>query len=180
MYTPFLSGNAIDLRAILEEDLTERYRDWFNDEEVCAGNSHHRFPYYGESMREYYERVIRSSAHLVLAIVDKATGAHIGNVSLQDIDPINRSAEFAIVIGEKEHRGKGVGKEAMRLIVTHGFRELNLHRIRLGTYDNNASMRRVAEALGFIEEGRERSAIWKGGAWRDVILYGLLAEEWKN
>ena len=178
MNNPFLTGVSIYLRPIIEQDLNEPYRDWFNDPEVCEGNSHHRFPNYSEDMSAYYESTIKSHENLVLAICDKATDAHIGNISLQSIDTLNRNAEFAIIIGDKTFWGKGVGEEATRLIVAHGFSELNLHRIYFGTTENNLGMQKLGLALGFKEEGRSRNAIWKGGDWKTIIHYGLLHTEW--
>ncbi len=174
MKNPFLTGTTIYLRAIDEGDLTERYRDWFNDAEVCQFNSHHRFPNYGENMRDYYESTIKSRENLVLAICDRKSDVHIGNISLQNIDQLNQSAEFAIVIGDKSYWGKGVGKEAMQLIVDHGFKQLNLHRIYCGTAEDNVGMQKLALALGFVEEGRFCDALFKDGKFKDTLHYGLI------
>ena len=178
MKNSFLVGEKIYLRPLGEEDLTERYRDWFNDADVCQFNSHHRFPNYDEDMRQYYETTICSRNNLVLAICDKETDAHIGNVSLQEINPLNQSAEFAIIIGEKAYWGRGFGKEVARLVIDHGFAELNLHRIYCGTAENNLGMQKLALSLGFKEEGRSRGAIYKEGEFRDIIHYGLLKSEY--
>ena len=179
MAQPFLTGTTIYLRPIGESDLNENYREWFNDEEVCRLNSHHRFPNYDENMRDYYERAIKSRDNLILAICDKKTDAHIGNIALESIDRDNRSAEFAIIIGDKAHWGKGVGKEAAALVVGHGFKELNLHRIYCGTLAGNIGMQKVALALGFKEEGRSRDAMYKDGTYHDSISYGILEDEFK-
>lgn len=180
MNNPFLIGEIVYLRTITEADLTPRYRDWFNDKEVCGGNSHHRFPNYDENMRDYYESTIQSRNNLILAICDKETDLHIGNVSLQEIDTVNQSAEFAIIIGDKNFWKKNCGREAMKLIVSHGFQELNLHRIYFGTYDNNTGMQNLGLSFGFREEGRFKEAVWKGGGWKDIIHYAILRDEWKG
>jgi len=98
-------------------------------------------------------------------------------VALQRIDPIARSAEFAIVIGEREAWGKGVGKEAGRLICQHGFSVLNLNRIHCGTFETNEAMRRLAVDLGMREEGRRREAAFKDGRFVDVVEFGVLRAE---
>lgn len=178
MQQPFLVGEKIYLRAILESDLNENYQQWFNDEDVCRFNSHHRFPYHGQNMREYYENTIKSRSNLVLAIIDKLTDQHIGNIALQDIDSINRSAELAIIIGDKNFWDKGVGKEACQLVLDHGFNNLNLYRMQCGTSDENVGMQHLAETLGFKREGIARSALFKNGSYRDVINYGLIKNEY--
>lgn len=177
MNNPFLVGENIYLRAITGDDLNANYREWFNDEEVCAYNSHHRFPNYDENMRDYYENVIKSRSNLILAICDKASDAHVGNIALENIDTLNRCAEFAIVIGDKAHWGKGIGKEASRLIVKHGFEQLNLNRIYCGTSAENVGMQKLAATLGMKEEGRRREAMFKNGVFTDIIEYGLLRHD---
>ncbi|HEY4514269.1 MAG TPA: GNAT family protein [Candidatus Paceibacterota bacterium] len=179
MKNPFLTGETIYLRVIKEADLNENYREWFNDEEICRYNSHHRFPNYDQNMRSYYESIIKSGSNLVLAICDKKTDKHIGNIALENIDTLNQSAEFAVLIGDKTHWGKGVGAEAGKLIIQHGFEELNLHRIQCGTQDDNIAMQKLAARLGFKKEGRMRESVWKSGKFKDHIYYGLLRHEFK-
>ncbi|MCK9361079.1 GNAT family N-acetyltransferase [Patescibacteria group bacterium] len=180
MKDAFLVGENIYLRLIQEEDVTDEYRSWFNDPEVCQFNEHHRFPMDRERMREYFENVIKPRHDLVLAICDKVTDAHIGNVALQSIDKTSRHAEYAIIIGNKDFWGKGIAKEASKLIIKHGFGELNLHRIYCGTSSANIGMQKVAESLGFVKEGVSREVLWKEGKYNDAIQYGLLAHEFNG
>lgn len=180
MSIPFLTGEKVMLRSIEASDLTPEYRDWFNDAEVCAYNSHHRFPNYGQDMDAYYNDVIQSKHNLILAICDITSKKHIGNIALENIDALNQSAEFAIVIGDTSFWGKGIGGEATRLIIRHGFEELNLHRIYCGTAEDNLGLQKLAISVGFKEEGRLRDDFFKGGTFKDIIRYGLLREEFKK
>ena len=180
MKQPFLVGEIIYLRTIESSDLNEHYQQWFNDEEVCQFNSHHRFPSYLDNLNEYYTAVIKTKNNLVLAIVDKANDTHLGNIALQNINYIDRSAELAIIIGEKEYWKKGVGVEACRLIIAHGFKALNLHRIYCGTSQANSGMQKLAQKLGFKEEGVQREALYKNGKYEDTVQYGLLAYDYKE
>ncbi len=180
MKDPFLIGAKVYLRAIVEADLNEKYREWFNDEEICRYNSHHRFPNYDEDMREYYDRVVKSHENLVLAICDKETDVHIGNITLADMRPVDQNADFTILIGDKSYWGRGVGKEASTLILKHGFEALHLHRIYCGTTDDNLPMQKLAAKLGFKEEGRSRQHMFKNGSFKDIIHYGLLCDEFKK
>lgn len=170
----FLVGNKVYLREIKKSDLNKSYQHWFNDEQVCQFNSHHRFPNYRQDMEKYYRDVIQNRDNIVLAIVDRRTESHVGNISLQDIDLINRNAELAIIIGEKKFWGKGLGKEATILMVRHGFSVLNLHRIYCGTSEENMGMRKIAEQCGFKEEGVSCDAIYKNGRYHNIINYGFI------
>jgi RimJ/RimL family protein N-acetyltransferase len=175
---PFLIGKEMYLRPLVEGDSEGPYPRWFNDAEVCRGNTHHIFPYTAEDGRAYIQQANRGRHHLILAIVRREDNVHIGNIALDSIDYINRTAELTIVIGDKTCWGKGYGKEAARLICDHGFLVLNLNRIACGTFEDNVAMRKLAECLGMIEEGRRRQAVYKLGRYTDVVEYGVLRNEY--
>jgi len=174
---PFLEGDLIALRPLTLADVEGPYVSWLNDPEVCAHNSHHVYPYTPAQAKGYIESVSRDEHNLVLAIVAKDSGKHIGNISLQKIDLIARNAEYAILVGDRDYWGKGVANEASRLILAHGFTALNLHRIHCGTSVENIAMQKLAGKLGFKEEGRRRDAHFKNGSYCDIVEYGILSTE---
>jgi RimJ/RimL family protein N-acetyltransferase len=174
---PFLEGENVYLRALRETDADGPYVGWLNDETACLGNSHHNWPFTRGAALDYIRDAGKGAGDLVLAIVLKETHAHIGNIALQRIDWIHRSAQFAILLGDRGEWGKGRGLEAGRLIVRHGFAALNLNRIECGTYETNVGMRKLAAALGMKEEGVRRQAAWKDGRYLDVVQFGVLRHE---
>jgi RimJ/RimL family protein N-acetyltransferase len=173
----FLEGKRILLRPLTKNDLTPVYLQWLNDEEVTRFNSHATFPNTQEKMEAYYNSLQDNNRNVVLAIVEKTSNRHIGNIALQQINWISKNAEFAILLGDKEFWGKGMGEEAARLIVEYGFKRLNLHRIYCGTVHGNEGMKKLAQKLHMSEEGRRRQAIFKNGTYLDIIEYGVLNEE---
>ena len=175
----FLSGARVYLRNLERSDVEGNYGYWLNDPEVCRFNAHHRFPYAKDDLADYIEGLRGAHDRLVLAIIDREGDQHVGNISLQSIDPLERSAEFAIVIGEKTAWGKGLSKEAARLILDHGFGALNLHRVYCGTSSENIPMQKLALAMGFSLEGRRREALYKNFGYLDILEYGLLRCEWQ-
>jgi RimJ/RimL family protein N-acetyltransferase len=180
MTSPFLAGTGLYLRGLEETDAAGSYPTWFNDTEVCRGNSHHVFPYSREQALDYIRSTRGNHSALVLAIVLPDRDRHIGNITLQSIHPINRSAEFAILIGDKAAWGKGHAAEAAKLLCRHGFETLNLHRIYCGTLADNQGMIRLAQTLGMKEEGRRREAIFKNGRYTDIIEFGMLSTEFQH
>ena len=173
----FLKGTKIGLRAISNEDIGQNYLIWLNDQEVSAQNSHAYFPYSIEQLTSYIEKGLGSSSDLRLAIIELESQIHIGNVSLQNINWINRSAEFAILMGEKDFWGKGYGYQAAELLFSHGFNQLNLNRIYCGTTIENEGMKAIANKIGMAEEGLRRQAFYKSGKYQDIIEYGILRDE---
>ena len=173
----FIKGENVFLRGLVPQDLEGDYVSWLNDQEVCQYNNHYRFPYNASQAENYIHRVNEGRSQLVLAVCDVQSGKHIGNIALQNIDWINRNAEYAIIFGDTNFHGKGYAKEASNLILAHGFDELNLMRIYCGTSAENTSMQKLALAMGMVEEGRRRKAIYKHGQYIDVIEYGIVRSD---
>lgn len=86
----------------------------------------------------------------------------------------NKSAEFAILLGDKEFWGKGLSKEAGKLLLQYGFDTLKLHRIYCGTSEANIPMQHLALSLGMELEGRRKEAMFKDGLFYDILEYGIV------
>lgn len=170
----FLTGEKIYLRILNEDDIEGNYASWLNDPEITIYNSHGRFPMTVEKLKEYVKESSKFQSSLVLAVVDKVTDEHIGNISLQNINWIDRNAEIAFLLGEKEYWGKNIMFEAGEILISHGFKVLNLHRIYCGTSFDNIGMQKLADKLGMIKEGLRKDAMYKDGKYVDVIEYGII------
>jgi ribosomal-protein-alanine N-acetyltransferase len=170
----FLGGQHIDLRPLKLSDVEGNYKFWLNDQDIVQYNSHGRFPQTIEKLTNYVNAVQSSNSDLVLAVIDKSNNKHIGNISLQSINWIDRNAEIAFLLGEKEYMGKGIMFEAGQLLITHGFKSLNLHRIFCGTSSDNHGMQKLALKLGMNQEGVRNEAIFNKGQYFDIIEYGII------
>lgn len=170
----FIETKRLSLNVIDESYVNDNYTSWLNNDEVCMYNSHRRYPYNKSENNEYIKNISSSRDVIVFAIVEKNTERHIGNISLQQINYIDRSAEIAFIIGEVDCWGKGYAYEAGEAVICHAFEQLNLHRVFCGTSEENIGMQKVAEKLKFIKEGVRREAIYKSGRYHNIIEYGLL------
>ena len=178
MKTPFIVGTQIYLRPLEREDLNERYLGWLNDPEVNRYLESGIFPYTRDELERFYEQVTGSPDQVILAIVDKETDQHIGNVKLGPINWVHRKATFGILIGDKQFWGKGIGVEVTRLMVEYGFFRLNLRRIDLGVNAENEAAVRSYEKVGFRVEGRFRETSFREGQYKDSLWMGLLRSDY--
>jgi RimJ/RimL family protein N-acetyltransferase len=119
----------------------------------------------------------QTDGRLDLAVVDKASGACVGEAVLNEWDPGNESCNFRVLIGPAG-QDRGLGTEATRLIVGYGFERLGLHRIALEVYAFNPRARRVYEKAGFRVEGVLRESLRYGDQWIDATVMSILAPEW--
>lgn len=170
----FLKGNQIYLRALTISDAEGNYRNWLNDHEVVQFNSHGRFPMTLDKLVSYINSTTSSTNTLILAIVDANTNNHIGNISLQSINWIDRNAEIAFLLGEKSYWGKGIMYEAGSILLKHAFDVLNLHRVYCGTSEENKGMQKLAQKLGMVQEGKRMEAIFKDGNYYNIIEFGIV------
>ena len=165
------------LRGLCKADIDGPYLHWFDDQEVCRFNSHGMFPSSRQRLESYIEMLQTSDTHLVWAVLLKEGRRHIGNISLQSIDRYNRCAEFAIIMGDRSCWGKGYAGEAARILCSHGFNRVGLHRIYCGTSENNAGMISLARKLGMKQEGVRRQALFENGSFVDAIEFGFVKGE---
>jgi len=163
------------VRALCEADLAGPYRFWFEDQEVCRYNSHGKYARTDAWFRSFIQSI--DTAEMVVWAICHEVDGHIGNVSLQALSIINRSGEFAILLGDKRHWGHGIGLLAAQKLLKHGFYKLNLNRIYCGTAANNEGMKHLALSLGMQQEGVRRAHLFLEGEWVDVVEYGILRAE---
>ena len=110
--------------------------------------------------------------------VMEADGVPVGTIGLLSIDRKNSKAEYYVAMGETAYKGKGVAKEASRLILQYGFEELGLNRIYLFTEIDNIAAQMLFEKVGFTREGIIRQDIISHGKYVDRVAYGYLKEDW--
>ena len=79
---------------------------------------------------------------------------------------------------KEENRGKGYGKEAIELLLKHGFINLNLESIYLGVYEYNGSAIKVYEKVGFKYVGKRRHSRILGNRIYDEIIMDMISEEY--
>lgn len=76
--------------------------------------------------------------------------------------------------------GHGYATDAARTLIDFGFGQLGLHRISAAIGPDNTASIKLVERLGMSPEGRIRDHVFTNGAWRDSVLYSVLAHEWRS
>ncbi len=174
-------GKTVRLRPIERDDLP-RFVSWLGDPEVCASIALALGPGLAQEER-WFEGVLAQPALEQPLAVDvlheDGSWRHVGSAGTHGIDWRNRATEIGLVIGDKAVWGRGVGTEAVDLLLRHAFGDLNLHRVWLRVFADNARARRVYEKLGFRHEGTFREAEYRSGRYRGVEVYGMLESEWR-
>ena len=174
-YFKKIKGERLYLSPINLDDLS-LYTKWLNDIEVASnlGNYNRMLSLVNE--KTALEELAKDGQNYAMVLYDG--DQLIGNISLNEVNHLHRIGTVGIFIGEEEHRGKGYGTEAMRLIVEYGFKTLNLHNIMLNVHSNNARAIASYKKVGFTEFGRRREARYIEGQYLDTIYMEILATDY--
>lgn len=176
----FLEGENIFLSYLSPDDNFENYIKWVNDQDTTTYMGVGKFPSTEENLKEYVNSYNRSNVGILFGIFLKESSAHIGNITLHQIDYCNRFGEIGIMIGDKNSRGKGYATQAIRLVVEHGFFRVNLRKLCAGVVKENEGSKKAFEKVGFKVEGMLREHFYLNGKYLDCYRMGLLRSEFKG
>ncbi|MEU6660830.1 GNAT family protein [Streptomyces sp. NPDC046821] len=166
---PVLTGEKTVLRPFTAAD-ADTMAEIIEDPEVLRFTGESPNDLTPGFLRSWYGSRSAQTDRLDLAVTDRATGQLVGEVVLYEWDPADRACTFRTLLGPAG-RNRGIGTEAVRLVVGHGFDHIGLHRIALDVFGHNHRAHHVYEKVGFTEEGRT------GGPY-DEIRMSVLAPDW--
>ncbi len=158
-------------------DLLPNFLRWINDFDVTRTLALRMRPMTSEQEAEWYDASNKSQTDTAFTVYERATMRPIGVTSLDHIDHLNGTAEFGVMIGEKDCWGKGYGTETAVLMLDYGFTCLGLHNIMLHVHSYNPRAIRAYMRAGFREAGRIRECHRLGEKFYDVLIMDCLSTE---
>ncbi len=169
-------GTNVRLVPFEERHIRDDYIGWLNDKELMRYSRQRRIHHDRENCLEYLKG-FRSTANHFWSIERRSDGKQIGTMTAY-IDRENRVADVGILIGAPGARGTGLGREAWGLALDHLFRSEDMRKVTGGASAANAPMIRIFEHWGMLLEGTRRKQDLIDGEPCDVVLFGILREEW--
>jgi RimJ/RimL family protein N-acetyltransferase len=172
---PVAEGPRVRLAPLADRDSDTLFR-WINDRDLVLLSAPFA-PVERPDHDAWFDRIRRRPDTVIFAIRLRDGDRLIGTCQLHSIDDVHGNAELQIRIGERDAWGRGLGREAMELLLNHGFGDLGLHRIHLHLLAGNERARRLYERVGFREEGLLREAAVIDGQRTDLLVMAKLATE---
>lgn len=165
-----LIGEKVILRPIRFEDW-EKTVKWRNDLFIKVNTMSHPFPITEEVEKKWYEELLvsKTNTFIPFTAILKSSGEPVGYFSLNNINYINRNAFFSAVIGERDLIGKGIGREAVDLLIKYGFNYLNLNKICCYVIAEHPAVITYKE-LGGVEEGLLKKHFFSESNYKDVLI----------
>lgn len=173
-------GEKIFLRALELNDL-DLIHKWQTDDNINKLTGGNKFFISKERVKRWIEdKIHNDTKQIYCAICECQSGNMIGYASLNNIDFINRKADWGgILIGDYEARNRGFASQAATLLMRHGFFELGLQKISGKFISSHQVSIFMAKMLGFKVEGTLRREVFKNNAYHDILLMSILKEEFE-
>ncbi len=168
-------GEKVYLRPIEKDDIDCGWLDWINDRAI---NRHlaSTLPVTRESLERYWE-ISQPPNAAMFAICLAEDDTYIGNARLSEIDWVSRKAKYGRIIGDAQHRGRGLGSEALILLLRYGFHNLGLNRIYSSAIIENEVSLASNDKVGMSREGILRQEILRDGQFFDAVYLAMLRED---
>lgn len=160
-------SKLITLRCTKESDL---------DFVISAEREPDNAQYVGQWTREQHMSVFYKKDIFHILVEDLITCKPVGYVIISGLENTSHSIELKrLVICNK---GRGLGRETIRLIKKIAFEQMNAHRLWLDVRSKNYKAQKLYKSEGFKEEGILREAIFYNGDYESLIVMSILENEY--
>jgi len=168
-----LRGERLYLRALEPEDL-ELIHAIENDESIWEV-SQTQTPYSKFVIKQYLENSYKDiyevkQLRLVVSNYDNET---VGLIDLFDFDPKNKKIGVGVLILE-EYRGNKYATDAMELLITYVFKNLQVHQIYANVLADNDASIHLFEKCGFKCHSTKKDWILEEGVYKDELIFQLI------
>ncbi len=173
-----IQGERVHLRVVTAADLA-LLTTWMNNL-----NFNSEYNTFGLKPADSIEKsfaengFLRQQSGQLLIVIQPDTV--VGNVSYHQVryGPNEGSVAYNIGISiAVEHRGKGYGVEAQKLLASYLFSTYPIMRVEATTDKENIAEQKALEKAGFTREGVMRQSQWRTGSWHDMVVYSKLRGE---
>ncbi len=164
-----IEGKKILLEPFSSKFISNNYLSWMNDKEITKFIEKSKDKMTLDDITLFANQMIHSEKDYFFAILLKNDLNHIGNVRIGPIDFNSKKSGFGILIGEKNHQGKGIGTEVIELIKEFSFNFLQLKKLSFPVVKDYLPAMRLYAKTGFKCLGDKKNSLDKNGkSWKLV------------
>ena len=178
MLGPKLKGEKVILKPMELCD-APNFVKWFKDKEVTRFLGLQNTDLDLKKERAYIRGLSKKKEGITWSIYTK-DGIHIGSTDLHSVDKVNKSAEFGILIGDKDYWNKGLGQDTLKTVMRHYFNTLKFNRLEIDAYSGNINGINCYLKCNFRLEGITRQCVYGEGQYFDGIVLSMLKSEYKK
>ena len=169
-----LKGEHIYLRALEPEDL-EFIHAIENDEAIWE-LSNTQTPYSKFLIKQYLENAHKDIYEVkqLRLIISNYSNIALGMIDLFDFDFKNSRAGVGVLIKDTAERQKGIGNEALELLVQYCKTHLNLHQLYCNISEDNEASLKLFSKHGFKIVGLKKDWNFVNGSYKNEYLLQLI------
>ncbi|WP_372755238.1 GNAT family N-acetyltransferase [Mariniflexile sp.] len=169
-----LKGEHIYLRALEPEDL-EFIHAIENDESVWE-ISNTITPYSKFLIKQYLKQSHKDIFEVkqLRLVISNYNHEPLGMIDLFDFDFKNSRAGVGILVKEPRQRAKGIGSEALKLLVNYSFSQLGLHQLYCNVSEENEVSIKLFTKQGFKNIGLKKDWIFVNGSYKNEYIFQLI------
>ena len=162
--------DAMEIFQVVRENLKylQRWMPWATDD------------YSLDSARSYIKRNLQSLAEsheFNASVVVK--NKIVGQIGFHNLDWTNKSVNMGYWLAQSA-QGNGLMTRASVVFINYAFDGMRLNRVQINCAEENVKSRAIPERLGFKTEGVFRKFAWLHDHFEDLVVYSMLAEDWKT
>ena len=164
-----IKSKRIYLKKFKSSDVTRQYKKWMEDPAIS------QFLIYKKSanisdLKKYVENLDNIN-YFFFKIVDIKSNKHIGNVKLGPLNYKTKSANFGILIGDKNFHNMGIGSETTQLVTDFLFNFLNFKKIEFVCFSKNIQAIKMYEKLKFMKKKTTLKVKFKNETHNQIVFY---------
>lgn len=176
-FNQFLTGQRVLLKQ-MEQSHLERFAQLENEKyTLLLANDDIPFPATREDHSTFFNNISGNKEEFIFGIFDIQSEELIGSCGVFAINWKNSTCYVGISLAS-EWQNKGIGTDAMNTLISFIFNYIPIHKIKLQVFSFNANAIRSYKKCYFEQEGILRNEIFRFGKFHDVLLFGLLREDW--
>ncbi len=164
----------------IEHAKSAKYLKWMRDYDVIKTLnllSYVEKQVSAEELIDYCKTMDLADNILFFALFVRESNDFVGTVKIGKIDLELLTADVGIMIGEKQHWGKGLAQDSLHAVCKYLFDNRQLRKLTCGLMAINPAMEIVFKKLGFQVEGRFRKADYYEDQYIDHIYMGCFKDE---
>ena len=165
------------LRGVEKEDI-EPIREWLTDPELLHLLGARPIPITNidaDKLPELFR--LREGRVLAITTRDKQL---VGLIAVGNFHEFNRTAQVLVLIGNRGEWGRGFGTDALRMVTTFAFDDLNLNSLEAHIPEFNGRALKAFAKVGYAREGQLRQRLFLRGRYWDVVVTSALRDDWKG
>lgn len=146
---------------------------WLKDEYAFrqwSADRYERYPITPDDMNAYYDREKDNPA--IWGMTAFYERGIVGHLTMRFPHDSQEELRLGFVIVDDQERGKGYGKELVSLALRYAFDFIQVHKVSLAVFENNAAAIRCYRSCGFREVRLEQAERYQcmGETWSCIEM----------